>query len=172
MSRFTDHCDGRGCGGLVGRVGALALFLGIGMALSPGLASADPNTADHASSRAHSGTAKAPSAAKPSAKSSISSAARDVRASMNSARPVGARSPRPTKAVAARRPGQAPARLPAPDDALAAAAQWIRRQVGVTFFNASPTIGYDSAQNGTSPTASSPATSMPPIAKATGSPMC
>ncbi|PND54476.1 hypothetical protein CRM90_27760 [Mycobacterium sp. ENV421] len=151
MSRFADHCDGRGYGGLVGRVGALALFLGIGMAVSPGLASADPNTADHASSRAHSGAVRAPSAAKPSANSSISSAARDTRGSMNSSRPVGARSPRPTKPVAARRSGQAPARLPAPDDALAAAAQWIRRQVGVTFFNASPSIGYDPAQNGTSP---------------------
>ena len=52
MSSFADRSDGCGYGGFVGRVGALALFLGIGMALSPGVASADPNAADHASSQA------------------------------------------------------------------------------------------------------------------------
>ncbi|MCV7343639.1 Ig-like domain-containing protein [Mycolicibacterium rhodesiae] len=67
-------------------------------------------------------------------------------------RVTSAQSQRPTKRVAARRvrADDGPARLPAPDAALAGAAQWIRRHVDAAFFNTAPTISFDPAQNGTS----------------------
>lgn len=55
---------------------------------------------------------------------------------------------------AGRRPqrptGWAPRAAAVPDEALAGAAQWIRRHVGAAFFNAAPTISFDPAQNAAS----------------------
>ncbi|WP_396929700.1 Ig-like domain-containing protein [Mycolicibacterium sp.] len=67
----------------------------------------------------------------------------------NNARVTSAPSQRASTRVAARsvRPAGRPARLPSPDEALAGAAQWIRRQVGAALFNAAPTISFDPAQN-------------------------
>ncbi|WP_264001709.1 Ig-like domain-containing protein, partial [Mycolicibacterium gadium] len=70
----------------------------------------------------------------------------------NNARVTSAPSQRASTRVAARsvRPDGHPARLPSPDEALAGAAQWIRRHVGAAFFNAAPTISFDPAQNAAS----------------------
>lgn len=124
---------------MIGRVGALALFFGLGTALIPAVASADSSTPDRTSA-AHSATA-APRAAK------TKPASRTGKPVISAAR--GARQPAPP---AARRTSRVdpPARLPAPDDALAAASDWIRRHVGAAFFNAAPTLDYNAEQNSTS----------------------
>lgn len=128
-----DNTAGRVIPGrFIGRVGALALFLGVGAALAPGVASADAAGAasNHSSPAAHSAT-PAPRPGKMSAPQRI---------------PNRAQKPASTQAVAT----PARVRLPAPEDALAAATQWARRQVGRVFFNAAPTTAYDPAQNSTS----------------------
>ncbi|GAY14086.1 Ig-like domain-containing protein [Mycobacterium sp. shizuoka-1] len=45
------------------------------------------------------------------------------------------------------KPVNPPARLPGPDEALAAAAQLLRRHISAALFNAAPTVDYDPAQN-------------------------
>lgn len=136
MSRFADRSEARGYGRIVGRVGALALFLGIGAAVGPAVASADTagSANAHTSSTSHS-AAPAPRTAKSSLNKRIPAPLR---------KPAGTMSPRKV------RPADVQSRFPAPADAMSAAARWLRRSVGAAFFNASPTIEYDPAQNSTS----------------------
>jgi hypothetical protein len=154
MSRFADRSDARGYGRFVGRVGALALFLGIGAAVGPAVAAADTagSANDHNSSTSRSAT-KAPRTAKTALNQRIPAPVRKPGDALTTATNLtAARTQRPASTTAPLkvRLGDVPVRLPAPPDALAAASQWLRRGIGAAFFNTSPTINYDPAQNSTS----------------------
>lgn len=149
MTSTTGRFATRGYGRFIGRVGALALFLGVGTALAPAVASAD--TASNAPSPgAHSATA-APRAAKgiaaPRANTGVRKPVNRVVAqpAAVSAR-VAVPAAKKTAAGAVRPFGDEP-HLPSPQAVLAGAAEWVRRQVGYTFFNSAPTTSYDPAKN-------------------------
>lgn len=149
MTPSTERINARGYGRFIGRVGALALFLGIGTVLAPAVASAD-TTSNSPAPGAHSASA-APRAAKGAAASRSSTgtrkpASRIVAHSGVASAPVTARPVKSAAAGAVRPFGNQP-RLPSPEAVLAGAAEWMRRQVNYTFFNSAPTTSYDPAKN-------------------------
>ncbi len=175
MSLRIGHPHSPGYGRFVGRVGALALFLGIGTVLTPAVASADStDAASQTSATSHSSSSNSrtshassarPRATKRSAASSGAARVSSDAASTSSGttrRNGAARTVHSAKATVAETqslstaeatasaavtlPGGVPS-LPDPQAVLAAAAQWVRRQVDYTFFNAAPTTAFDPTQN-------------------------
>ncbi|AQT81149.1 hypothetical protein B1R94_20640 [Mycolicibacterium litorale] len=153
MSPSTHRADSSGYGRFIGRVGALALFLGVGAALAPAVASADADSSPHASQSSAHSTAAGPRVSKGTAAAKRAPTAQRAANAKPAARIAGTtRQARPAKATAIRGtdPATRGSRLPAPEDIVAAAAQWVRRQIDYTLFNAAPTTAYDPTQNSTS----------------------
>ncbi|MCX2932125.1 Ig-like domain-containing protein [Mycobacterium sp. CVI_P3] len=144
--RFRPHR----CGRYIGRVGALALFLGVGAAVTPAVASADTARSPSHSSAAHA------SASAHSAKSAAvqGHSARSRAQTNNTVTASGTASVR--RAAKTTPAGKADPlgvpRLPSPEVVLSAATQWLRRQATATLFNTTPTTAYDPTQNSESDT--------------------